>query len=238
MPHRIFNLHEVAEYLHLARADVESLVRRGEIPFDKKGEKVVFRRTEVDAWASRRILGSKDKSREFHEKSSARSPSVAKEHAIIPDLIKRNWVDPLLKAKTKASVLAEMCRLADQTGLLNDKAELLASLKEREKMCPTALAGGVALLHPRHHQQYLFAESFMVMGRTTQPIPFGSPDGMTTDLFFLVCSQNERLHLHVLARLCVLCYQTSLLLDLREASGAEQIYDLLVAAEQEVIKHL
>ena len=61
---------------------------------------------------------------------------------------------------------------------------------------------------------------------------------MTTDLFFLVCSQDERLHLHILARLCVLCYQTSVLLDLREADSAQRMYDNLVQAEIEVITHI
>lgn len=238
MPHRIFNIAEVAEYLHLARTDVEKLVRRNEIPFEKKGEKLVFRRNDVDAWASERILGNRQKLDEFHRQSSKRSTALAKDHPILPDLLKRSFINPVLKAKTKSSVLGEMVRLADATGLVNDKAELLESLKAREKMCSTALAGGIALLHPRHHQPFLLTESFVVLGRTPQPVPFGSPDGLTTDLFFLVCSKDERLHLHVLARLCVLCYQTSLLLDLREADSGEALYDTLVQAELEVISRL
>lgn len=238
MPHRIFNLHEVAEYLHLTRPDVETLVRRNEIPFEKKGEKLVFRRNEVDAWASQRMLGSRQKLDDFHAKSSKRPPVPAKDHAIIPELLKRSFILPALKAKTKASVLGEMVKLAEATGLLLSKSDLAESLREREKMCSTALAGGIALLHPRHHQPFMFSESFVVLGRTPQPVPFGAPDGHTTDLFFLVCAKEERLHLHILARLCVLCYQTSLLIDLREADSAEAMYDNLVQAENEIIRHL
>ena len=70
MPHRIFNLSEVAEYLHLSRPDVEVLVRRNEVPFERKGAKLIFRRTDIDAWASERILKTKDqKLSEFHRKS-------------------------------------------------------------------------------------------------------------------------------------------------------------------------
>ena len=238
VPHRIFNLHEVAEYLHLTRPDVETLVRRNEIPFERKGEKLVFRRNEVDAWASQRMLGSRQKLDDFHAKSSKRPAAPAKDRAIIPELLKRTFIAPALKAKTKSSVLSEMVKLADGTGLVNDKAQLLQSLKERELMCSTALAGGIALLHPRHHQPFLLAESFVVLGRTPQAVPFGAPDGHTTDLFFLVCSKEERLHLHVLARLCVLCYQTSLLIDLREADSGDAMFDKLVQAESEIIRHL
>lgn len=242
MPHRIFNLYEVADYLHLSRGDVEKLVRRNEIPFERRGEKLVFSRNDIDAWASKRIIGtSKGGLAEFHKKSSASSAkaqNLSKEHAIIPDLLKPAFINPAMKSKTKASLIGDMVALADSTNLLLQKDDLLKSLREREQMCSTALAGGIALLHPRTHQPFMFENSFMVLGRTIQPVPFGSPDGMTTDLFFLVCCQDDRTHLHVLARLCVLCYQTTLLLDLREAGTADEMYNLLVSAEQEVVKDL
>jgi PTS system nitrogen regulatory IIA component len=242
VPHRIFNLYEVADYLHLSRGDVEKLVRRNEIPFERRGEKLVFRRNDVDAWASQRIIGSpKPGVSDFHKKSSAaatKAHNLAKEHAIIPELLKIGFIEPALKSKTKASLISDMVALADRTGLVLQKAELLKSLKEREQMCSTALAGGIALLHPRNHQPFMFEDSFIVLARTAQPVPFGSPDGMTTDLFFLVCCQDDRTHLHVLARLCVLCYQTTLLLDLREAASGEEMHNLLLSAEQEVIKDL
>lgn len=242
MAHRIFNLYEVADYLHLSRGDIERLVRRNEIPFERKGEKLVFNRNDIDDWASKRIIGSgKDSEQlaEYHKKTSAsKGHNLAKNHAIIPDLLKIAFVDEAMKSKTKASVVRDMVALADKTDLLLHKADLLKSLQEREQMCSTALAGGIALLHPRVHQPYMFEDSFIVMGRTVQPIPFGSPDGMTTDLFFLVCCQDDRTHLHVLARLCVLCYQTTMLLDLREADSAEAMYQVLINAEQEVVKDL
>lgn len=242
MAQRIFNLYEVADYLHLSRGDIERLVRRNEIPFERRGEKLVFNRNDIDDWASKRIIGSgKDGEQlaEFHKKSSApKGHNLAKNHAIIPDLLKVAYVDEAMKSKTKASVIRDMVALANKTDLLLHKADLLKSLQEREQMCSTALAGGIALLHPRVHQPYMFDDSFIVLARTVQPIPFGSPDGMTTDLFFLVCCQDDRTHLHVLARLCVLCYQTTMLLDLREADSAEAMYQVLLNAEQEVIKDL
>ncbi len=242
MAHRIFNLYEVADYLHLSRGDVERLVRRNEIPFERKGEKLIFNRNAIDEWASKRIIGSKKDSEqlaEFHKKANTpKNHNLSKEHAIIPDLLKPEFVAEAMKSKTKASVIRDMVALADKTDLLLQKADLLKSLQEREQMCSTALAGGIALLHPRTHQPYMFDDSFIVLGRTAQAIPFGSPDGMTTDLFFLVCCQDDRTHLHVLARLCVLCYQTTMLLDLREAGSAEEMFQVLIKAEQEVIKDL
>lgn len=241
VPHRIFNLYEVADYLHLTRGDIERLVRDNEIPYQRRGEKLVFMRNDIDEWASQRIIGSRKGEIEREDKKGAgraKSHNLDKQHAIIPELLKVEFINPALKSKTKASVISDMVGLADKTGMLLQKADLIKSLKEREQMCSTALAGGIALLHPRTHQPYMFEDSFLVLGRTVQPIPFGSPDGMTTDLFFLVCCQEDKIHLHVLARLCVLCYQTTLLLDLREAETAEDMFNLLISAEQEIIKDL
>lgn len=241
VPHRIFNLYEVADYLHLTRGDVERLVRDKEIPFQRRGEKLVFMRNDIDEWASKRIIGSRKGDIDGEEKkapSRAKAHNLDKQHAIIPELLKIEFINPAMKSKTKSSVITDMVGLADKTGLLLQKADLIKSLKEREQMCSTALAGGIALLHPRNHQPYMFEDSFLVFGRTTQPIPYGAPDGMQTDLFFLVCCQEDKIHLHVLARLCVLCYQTTLLLDLREAETAEEMYNLLISAEQEIIKDL
>ncbi len=240
-PHRIFNLHEVADYLHISRPEVEGLVRRNGIPFEKRGEKLIFRRNQIDAWAAKRLVGAKDKekARELMAQREAAKPhNLSKGHGIIPDLLKKECIRPALKSRTKVAILSDMVKLADSTGLVRDPEQLLKSLREREQMCSTALAGGIALLHPRHHLPQMFSDSFIVLGRTSRAIPFGSPDGMQTDLFFLVCCQEDKIHLHVLARLCVLCYQTSMLLDLREAQTGDQMYDILIQAEQEVIKHL
>ena len=132
-----------------------------------------------------------------------------------------------------------MVALAERTGLLTTTAaELLAALQEREALCPTALPGGLALLHPRNHDPYMFSDSFLVFGRTTHPMPFGALDGMGTDLFFLVCCQDDRIHLHVLARLFMMCSQTPLLPNLRSATDRDDMLAAILAAEAEVIRQL
>src|ERR1019366_9361075 len=188
MPYRTLNTDEVAQYLNLPRADIERLCKDRDIPFELRGSHVVFRQSDIDAWASQRILSF----------STSRL-------------------------------------VADRTGLVCDRAELVASLQAREKLCPTAVPGGVAFLHPRQQQPYLFQSSFLVLGRTIQPIHFGSPDGQPTDLFFLVCCQDDKLHLHTLARLCLMAQKTDLLAQLRAAPDAAALLECLLAAEQTVV---
>lgn len=239
MPYRTFQLSEVAHYLHLTRADIERLVKQNEIPFEQPGGRLVFRQREIDAWASQRILGFSDKHlADFHRASSAKAHDLSKQHAIIAELARAPAFDPALASKTKPAILRDMTQLADRTGLVGNPLDLLHSLEEREHLCSTALADGIALLHPRHHDPYMFDDSFIALGRTVRPVPFGAPDGRLTDLFFLICCQDDRLHLHVLARMCVLCKQTQLLAALRTAGDADGLYDALRGAEEAVIRQM
>jgi len=239
MPHTKLSLNEVAEYLHLSVEDVELLVKRREIPHDKAGNRLSFIRGEIDAWASQRLLGFAEGSMaEYHKKTSAKMHDLSRDSAIISELLKPAFIIPELTSRTRASLLRDMVNLADSTGLLNDKKLLFESIQLREKMCSTALSGGLAILHAQHHEPYLSEDSFVVMAKTVQPIPFGSPDGRTTDVFFLVCCQDDRIHLHVLARICMLCYHSPLLMNLREMTSAGDMHDAIVHQEIELIKGL
>jgi nitrogen PTS system EIIA component len=237
VPYRVFNLAEAAEYLHLTEDMVEDLARRGEIPCERQGGRLVFRHNEIDEWASRRVLGfSGENLSDFHRRSTAKYHDLSSDSAIIPALVKPEWIEAPMSCRSKASVIHEMVDLADRTGLLCYRNELLESLVEREKLCSTALAGGLALLHPRNHEPYMFEDSFVVVGKTIAQIPFGSPDRSTTDIFFLICCQDDRIHLHVLARLCMMCHQTSLLMEMRGTDDPAELHRILVASEQQIIK--
>jgi len=236
MPYRFLNLDEVAEYLRLSGADVERLVKDRDIPFEMRGDRPVFRRWDIDAWASQRILcASASQSAEYQQKGSRRTRSLLAGGALLPQLIRPEQIDPAMAAKTKASVLRDLAALAARTGWVFDPPELVASLKAREALCSTAVPGGVAFLHPRAQQPYRFAVSFLVLGRTVQPIHFGAPDGQPTDIFFLLGCQDERLHLHVLARLCSVATRTDLLAQLRAARDAPTMCMRVTAAEQTVV---
>jgi nitrogen PTS system EIIA component len=236
MPHRTFNSEEVARYLHLDSADVERLVKNQDIPFERHGGRLVFRKVEIDTWASQRILGLEGQPlAEYHQKTSEAARRLLPDEALLPEMLRPGYVSPELPAKTRASVLREITALAEQTGQVLDPKGLLESLEAREELCSTGLPGGLALLHTRHHEAYLFETAFIVLGRTVQPIPFGAPDGRPTDLFFLLACPDERLHLHTLARLCLMVQKTDLLPNLREAASADAMYEHLVAAEQEVL---
>lgn len=239
MPFHIFNTDEVAQYLNQPRADIERLVQSRDIPFEIRGDHIVFRQREIDDWASQRILGfNASRLTEYHQKASQRRRQTLHRELLLPDLIRPDAIAPAMTAKTKASVLRDLAAVADRTGLVCDRAELVASLLAREKLCATAVPGGVAFPHPRQQQPYLLQASFVVFGRTLQPIHFGAPDAEPTDLFFLLCCQEEKLHLHALARLCLMAQKTDLLAQLRAAPDPATLHECLLTTEQAVISNL
>jgi len=232
MPHRTFTSETLADYLHLSRDDVERLLRESDIPHAVRGGRILFQRGEIDAWASQRILGLPRRRLDvYHEKTMRATREVFPDRALIPDLLKRACIDLELKSKTRASAIRDMVTLADRTGCVFDRRELLASVEAREALCPTALPGGVALLHARQLEAFRFEESFIVLGRTIQDIPFGAPDGRPTRLFFLVCCQDERIHLHTLARLCLIALETDAIARLWDAPDADSAFEALASAE-------
>jgi excisionase family DNA binding protein len=238
MPYRTFGIEEVARYLHLSRADVERLVKNQDIPFEKHGQKLVFRKVEIDSWASPRILGLQGpRLAEYHQKTSRGTREFLPDEAIMPDRLRPEFIEPELTAKTKASVLRQMVALAEKTGHVCDPRALLEGLEAREELCSTGLPGGLALLHCRYPEPFLFDAPFIVLGRTVQEIPFGAPDGRPTDLFFLLACADAQMHLHVLARLCLMAQKTEILAQLRLAGDAETMYQCILAAEAAVLDH-
>jgi len=222
--------------LHLTVADIEQRVKDREIPFEKRGQRIVFRKSEIDAWASQHILGLPGQPlADYHTETTRFTRKILPQETMMPAMLGAGAVASAMTSKTKASVLRDLVALAEKTGHLNDAKTLLASLEAREELCSTAMPGGFALPHPRSHDPYLFEISFMVVSRPIQEIHFSAPDGQPTDLFFLICCQDDRLHLHTLARLCVIAQKTKVLDRLREAPDAETMRNAIIAAEQEIL---
>ena len=239
MPHRSMSIKEVATYLHLAPSDIETFVKEREIPCEKQGGRVMFRRAEIDAWASQRILNaSTQRLAAYHSKTSSKVAEFSPDAAIMPQLLKRGRVNANLLSKTRSSAIRDMVDLAETTELLSDKQDLLRMIDEREQLCSTALPGGWAILHPRHHDPYMFSESFIILGRAIQAVHYGAQDGSPTDIFFLVCCQDDRLHLHTLARLCTMCLETPLLDELRRAASESEMLDAIFRSEEVIIHRL
>src|ERR1035437_1960620 len=143
MPYRSFGIEEVARYLHLSRADLDQLVKDRDIPFEQHGKRLVFRKVNIDAWASPRILGLEGRYlAEYHQKSSHGAQQIVPQAAIMPVMIRPECIEPALTAKIKASILRQMVALAEKTGRVCDPPALLQGLVARAELCSTGILGG------------------------------------------------------------------------------------------------
>ena len=135
-------------------------------------------------------------------------------------------MDPALPAKTRPGVLRELTAMAERAGLLYDPAEFLEELQKREEAASTAMAEGIALVHPLARDEYICQEPFLAVAQAQNPVFFGAPNGIPTDLFFLLCSPTPEEHLQILAELCQRAETPNFLQGLRNAHTPQEMLDV------------
>ena len=230
-----FDIQTLSAYLHLTPEQVRKMAERGKLPGRRIGGQWRFSRAEIHTWFENRIGASDEKELVAVEKVfeiQATKETVEEFH--IPDLLRlENIFSPLL-AKTKIKVITKICDMVAETGALWEPDKMAEAIHSREALHPTALENGVALLHPRRPMSQAMGEPFLGLGVTTSGIPFGGPRGCLTDIFFLIGSTDEAVHLRVLARLSRLIQQPDVLNQIRDAQGPAEVHAVIVAADEEL----
>ena len=234
MSHEVFNLKQAAEHVHLDANELRHVAQRGEIEATERGGDWYFEHRALDEWAQRNILASNARELAAQHRSMAdERRRLDKVDWGVADLFGAETIDLAVQAKAKAGILRDMTDLAEKGGKVYDVDGLFKELVAREEAASTAIGEGVALLHPRFHDPYMFEESFVAYGRSGRPVFFGAPDGEGTRHFFLVCSTDHRAHLHILARLAVLAHGTNLVERLDAAEDAEGVLAAIRECEAE-----
>lgn len=117
--------------------------------------------------------------------------------------------------------------------MLWDADRMAEAIRNREELQSTAMPNGVALLHPRRPLSNILGEPLISLGISTPGIPFGGGRGLT-HVFFLICSTDDRGHLHTLARLTRLLQDEDFIARLRTAQDAAAAKALFGEAEAEL----
>lgn len=226
MSHEDFDLASLAVYLHVTPQQVEKLASRGKVPGRKVQGKWVFSFAEIHHWMEERMGLLEDNELLRVEASLNESTH---ESPLAQMLSSESIAIPLL-AKTKRSVIEEMVGLAEKTGMLWDSDRMQEAIHAREELQSTAMPNGVALMHPRRPLANILGEPVMSLGVSNQGIPFGGRRGLT-HVFFLICSTDDRGHLHTLARLTRLFQDDDFVPKLREAVGTSEAKAIFDEAE-------
>ena len=192
---------------------------------------MALRGAEINHWLESQIHGYTDEELTALESGHGRDG----EEPLIANLLAPACVAVPLAASTKASVLKELVKLAEESWEVYDPDAILEAVRLREEMVSTALPSGVAFPHPRRPLSAALGESVIAFGRTASGVPFGDPNGGLTDCFFLIACRDDQTHLRVLARLTRLLLREGFLDGLRAAETADEAYKVIVAAERELL---
>lgn len=232
MPYRDFDTASLAVYLHLTPQQVERLAERGRLPGRKVAGQWRFARPDIHHWFERRIgLSDEGELVEVEDMLEGDAPSSDPGEVSLAELMPPEALAIPLIARTKNSVITAMVELAAATGRLWDPRAMAEAVRKREELYPTALGNGVALLHPRRPMPKILAQPTLALGCTTTGIPFGGGSPLT-DVFFLICSTEDRGHLRILARLSRVLAAPGFLNALHQAPDAAAGRQLILETEQ------
>lgn len=226
MPYSDFDIDTLAAYLHLTPAQVARMADRGRLPGRKISGQWRFSKSDIHHWLEDRIGASADDDLTEVENLLDRTGPDDDEISIFQMLPLEAIAVPL-QARTRSSVISKMAELAANTGMLWDPEKMADAVRNRENLHPTALENGVALLHPRRPLPSILAEPFLALGITGQGIPFGQSSGRMTDVFFLICSTDDRGHLRTLARLSRLIADEGCLSAIRHAASGLEVREII-----------
>jgi PTS system nitrogen regulatory IIA component len=232
--HQDFDVTALAQYLHLSPAQVQRMADRGKLPGRKIGGQWRFSQADIHHWFETQIGASDSQELIDVEGVLQRQQTAPADQVRIADLLPVELIAIPLDARTKNSAIDSICQLAANFGKLWDAAGLADAIRNRESLHPTALESGVALLHPRRPIPSAISDSFLALGITSKGIPFGGPRGTLTDIFFLIASYDDAIHLRILARLSRLIMEPGVLEALRTAANANEAWEIIAMVERKI----
>ncbi|MFQ5670551.1 MAG: PTS sugar transporter subunit IIA [Acidobacteriota bacterium] len=139
------------------------------------------------------------------------------------DLIDPHLVVLELEAHDTAEALSILVKRMVEAALLDDEADALRKLVDREQVMSTGIGGGIAIPHARSPE---VDRTVIAVGRSRQGVPFNAVDGAPVKAIFLILGPPESSaeHVKVLARIARLVKRPDFL---EQMAGAGTETDLL-----------
>ncbi len=141
------------------------------------------------------------------------------------NLISRDGILPLLKAKSKKQVLQELSAHAGKlTGL--DQRDIFDTLLQRERLGSTGVGQGIAIPHGKISG---LKQIIGLFARLEDPIDFDAIDDQPVDLVFVLLAPESAGadHLKALARISRLLREPSTIDKLRSGDDKMSMYSVL-----------
>lgn len=224
----ILTLKELATYLRVNERTILRMQKAGQIQGIKIGGQWRFNGSQIDSL--------------FFPGHPPEDPStvvplrdfMSKDISVpISRLLREDRILLDLKGTTGRDVIDEMVDVISRQSLCLDSKIVRQAIHAREALLSTGVGDGVAIPHPRDPVTDLRESTTMIIGRSTEGVEFGAADGQPVHLFFLTASQTIQSHLNILGRLAALCLDQDALVNLKQASSAEEFIRHVLKSERD-----
>lgn len=226
MENEILTLAEVAEYLKLSDKTILKMVKNQEIPCAKIANQWRFSKPALNDWITSKmeVIPQNDLSRLIEKEydSVPLSRLMDEENIILP-----------LKARSREEVIKELAEKAFKSNLISEKEIFIQKLMEREELTSTSIGRGIAIPHLRKASSEVVREAKIVIGVSERGIDFASYDGEPTNLFFLLISDSEVVHLRILSKLSAILRSEEALKALRSINSKKGFLKYFIEAEKD-----
>ncbi|MGZ3633377.1 MAG: PTS sugar transporter subunit IIA [Parachlamydiaceae bacterium] len=210
---------DVADLLNVSEVTIHRWLTEGKIPAYRLNEHYCFSRGEIQNWVMNQGMDCRLES--LTESDSPEAVSPEEESASSKGIKQFSLYRALHKGKVLTAVEGttkeELIHTAveDIASTLDLDSEMLFELLwDRERLQATALNNGVGVPHTRDF--LLKAQDVVFIAYPKNPIEYGALDGQPVHtLFFLFACEDKR-HLHLLAKIALLCTHPGALDFLRQ----------------------
>jgi PTS system nitrogen regulatory IIA component len=223
---------DVAELLNVSETTIRRWIGEGKIPVYRLNHQYRFSRIEIENW----VMSCKVEQAEAGflpfpqeqaplaaEPKEAASQRSGLQQFSLYRAIHQGGVLSQVVGETKEEVIRGTTKLIAQC-LDVDGDVLTELLLDREELMPTALNNGIAVPHTRDFfLQGRFDMVFVVYPQ--RPIEYGALDGKPVHTLFFLFSNEDKRHLHLLAKLAHLSSSEGVLEMLRAKPSKNVLLD-------------
>jgi len=190
------NISQAATLIGTSEEMLKRWARQGVIPVIETDGQLLFKRKDLETWASRRRIPLKQHNRRA-EPSADVAPSIF-------DAMKHGGFHYDVAGDGAEKLLTDLIGRLDLPGV--DNQTLLDRVLEREQLSSTGMGNGIAIPHPRQPIETLDT-SMVVTCFPASPVSFKALDKQPVAVVFLVLSVDTRAHLKLLSQLSYLLHQ-------------------------------
>lgn len=225
----ILTLKELAEYLRVNERTILRMLKTGKIQGAKIGGQWRFNGSQIDRLFFPSTPVDDDDDEEMP------MSILTRPHIGIPvsRMMSEDRMVLDIKGVNTEEVIAELTDPRFFAGLVLDVHDLREKCMARENVLSTGVGNGIAIPHPRDPVTTLRAPASVIYGYSKKGVDFNAPDGNPVHFFFLICSQNIELHLHLMGCMARLLKNEDFLKALPKCTEKIDVIKLVMEHERD-----